>query len=158
MRKHFLRVVVAALPVLLGIVIGFAWSQATLEPSARAAAAACKPSEAKVQRFGSVIGLKPEMKDEYIRLHANAWPNVLEQIRKSNIKNYSIYMAELEGKLYLFSYFEYVGSDFEGDMAKMAEDAETRRWWKVTDPCQTRLAGTPDGQQWLSIREVFHTD
>jgi L-rhamnose mutarotase len=119
MKKHFLRVVVAALPVLLGILIGFGWSQATLEPSARAEGAACKPSEGKVQRFGSVIGLKPEKKDEYIRLHANTWPKVLKQIRKSNIRNYSIYMAELEGKLYLFSYFEYVGSDFQGDMAKM---------------------------------------
>lgn len=158
MRKHFLRVVVAALPVLLGILIGFAWSRATLEPSVRAAETACKPSEGKVQRFGSVIGLKPEKKDEYIRLHADTWPGVLEQIRKSNIRNYSIYMAELEGKLYLFSYFQYVGSDFQGDMAKMGEDPETRRWWKVTDPCQNRLPGTPDGQQWLSIREVFHTD
>ena len=85
-------------------------------------------------------------------------PGVLKQIRESNIRNYSIYRAELGGKLYLFSYFEYVGTDFEGDMKKMGEDAETRRWWKETDPCQRRIPGTPEGQHWMELPEVFHTD
>ena len=112
----------------------------------------------QVQRFGSVIGLKPEKKDYYIKLHAETWPTVLKRIRESNIRNYSIYMAELEGKLYLFSYFEYIGDDFDADMAKIGEDPETQRWWKETDPCQTRLPDTPEGEQWLGIPEVFHTD
>ena len=67
-------------------------------------------------------------------------------------------MVKLEDKLYLFAYFEYVGEDLEADMAKMADDPETQRWWKETDPCQKRLPGTPEGQQWLKISEVFHTD
>ncbi|NMC21333.1 MAG: L-rhamnose mutarotase [Thermogutta sp.] len=112
----------------------------------------------KVTRIGQVIGLRPDKKDYYIELHANTWPTVLKRIRESNIRNYSIYLAELEGKLYLFSYFEYVGDDFEGDMAKMAADPETQRWWKETDPCQIRLPGTPEGQWWMPIPEVFHTD
>ncbi len=159
MRRHFRRLAAAALPLALGVVLGFAWSQATEMQSARAQSREtpkAKPGE--VRRFGSVIGLRPEKKEYYLKLHANAWPGVLAQIRRSNIRNYSIYMAELEGKLYLFSYFEYVGDDFEADMAKMAEDPETRRWWKETDPCQFRLPGTPEGEQWLSIPEVFHTD
>jgi len=77
---------------------------------------------------------------------------------KSNIRNYSIYMTELEGKLYLFSYFEYIGDDWDADMKAIADDPETQRWWKETDPCQSRLPGTPEGQQWLKIPEVFHTD
>ncbi len=115
-------------------------------------------SKPKVQRFGAVIGLRPEKKDYYIQLHANTWPGVLEQIRRSNIRNYSIFLAELEGKLYLFAYYEYVGEDFEADMAKMAADPETQRWWKETDPCQIRLPGTPEGKWWMPIPEVFHTD
>ncbi len=112
----------------------------------------------KVMRVGQVIGLRPEKKDYYIQLHANTWPGVLKRIRDSNIRNYSIYLAELEGKLYLFSYFEYVGDDFEADMAKIAADPETQRWWKETDPCQIRLPGTPEGKWWKPIPEVFHTD
>lgn len=159
MRTHSTRVLAMTLPLVLGIAIGFAWGQASKQRSARAEGPACTPAKrGKVQRFGSVIGLRPEKKDYYVKLHANTWPGVLEQIRKSNIRNYSIYMAELEGKLHLFSYFEYVGTDFQADMEKMADDPETQRWWKETDPCQTRLTGTPDGEQWLSIPEVFHTD
>ena len=176
MKKHFARVCLATAPLLLGILIGFAFSEAAKHQAANADDTDCKPAACEiactaagetdcktaecrqVQRFGAVIGLKPEKKDYYVELHAKTRPSVLKQIRKSNIRNYSIYMMELQGKLYLFAYYEYVGDDFKADMAKMGEDAETRRWWKETDPCQARLPGTPDGEQWLQLPEVFHTD
>lgn len=159
MKTHFKRPIVMAFPVVVGILIGFACSEAVKDRPARAQATDRKPGAAKIERrFGSVIGLRPEKKDEYIKLHAETWPSVLEQIFRSNIRNYSIYLAELEGKLYLFSYFEYVGDDFEADMKKMADDPETQAWWKVTDPCQIRLAGTPEGDWWKKIPEVFHVD
>jgi hypothetical protein len=49
-------------------------------------------------------------------------------IAACNIRNYSIYLHRLpDGNHYLFSYFEYVGSDFAGDMAKMAADVPPSR-------------------------------
>ena len=164
MRAPAKRVVQIGLLLLIGIAIGLAWSEAVERPAARAQEAACQAEKCdaekggKVQRFGSVIGLKAEKKDYYVKLHAETWPSVLEQIRRSNIRNYSIYMTELEGKLYLFAYFEYAGDDFEADMKEMAKDPETQRWWKETDPCQFRIPGTPDGEQWKRMPEVFHTD
>ena len=80
-----------------------------------------------MKRYASVIGLKPEHRAEYERLHADVWPDVLKQIYVSNIRNYSIYRY---GEI-LFSYFEYIGDDFEGDMARMAEDPTTQRWWDL---------------------------
>ena len=41
-------------------------------------------------RYASVIGVRPEKLEEYKRLHANAWPEVLDMIKKCNIQNYSI--------------------------------------------------------------------
>ena len=77
-----------------------------------------------MQRYGMVIGLEPDKIEEYRRLHAAAWPGVLKMIRACNIRNYSIYLRRLEdGRPYLFSYFEYIGSDFDADMARMAVDA-----------------------------------
>ena len=112
----------------------------------------------KVERYGMVIGLKPEKIAEYKKLHANAWPPVLEQIKKSNIRNYSIYLKEIEpGKWYLFSYFEYVGNDFDADMKAMAKDATTQKWWKETDPCQTPIKTHKKGEKWSSMEEVFYT-
>ena len=109
-----------------------------------------------IQRFGSVIGLVPEKEQYYRELHAKVWPEIVGQLKNSNIQNYSIFISELEGKKYLFSYFEYVGDDFKGDMAKISEHPKTKEWWKETDPCQKRLPGTPKGDQWKGLEMVFH--
>ena len=105
-----------------------------------------------MKRYGSVIRVKPEMLEEYKRLHANPWPEVLQMIEACNIRNYSIYLKDG----FLFSYFEYIGEDFAADMAKMAADPVTQEWWKHTDPCQEPLATRQEGEWWASMEEVFH--
>ena len=116
-------------------------------------------SQTKVKRYGWVIGLKPEMMAEYKALHADCWPGVLKMIKKCNIRNYSIYLGELEkGKYYLFSYLEYVGDDFDADMKIMAADETTKKWWKRTDPCQVPVPMRKEGEHWMDMEEVFHTD
>ena len=112
-----------------------------------------------VQRYGSVIGLRVEKLDEYKKLHAAVWPEVVMMIQECNIRNYSIYLKRLDdGNYYLFSYFEYTGSDFKTDMAKMAADTITQKWWKVTDPCQKPLTDRKSNEWWASMEEVFHQD
>ncbi len=113
---------------------------------------------AKVERYGSMIGLNPEKVAEYRQLHAAVWPEVVAQIRKSNIRNYSIYLAEINGQPYLFSYFEYTGKDYAADMAAMARDPKTQEWWSHCKPCQVPLANRKEGEWWMSIPEVFHND
>ena len=121
-------------------------------------AAFSKPDQ-QIKRYGSVIGLKPEMIEKYKELHANTWPGVLKMIHECNIRNYSIYLKEIEpGKYYLFSYFEYIGKDFDADMAKMAVDPTTQKWWKETDPCQIPISTRGEKEFWASMEEVFHTD
>ncbi len=80
---------------------------------------------------------------------------MLKQIHDSNIRNYSIYLKEPENLL--FSYFEYHGTDFEADMAKMAADPTTQEWWKVCTPLQAGLETRKPGEWWASMEEVFHT-
>lgn len=107
-----------------------------------------------MKRVASVIGLPPEHRDEYERYHAEVWPTVLAQIARSNITNYSIFR---HGDL-LFSYYEYVGDDYEADMAAMAEDPETQRWWALQEPLQQPLPDRPEGAWWTPVPEVFHFD
>lgn len=110
-------------------------------------------------RVGSAVGVNRETLDQYVILHKHVWPEVLDRIQKSGIRNYSIYLGELDdGELYLFSYFEYVGHDFEADMEAIAGDPVTREWWKLTDPLQRRIRGTKTGAQWKTLEELFHTD
>ena len=105
-----------------------------------------------MKRYGQVIAVKAEKLEEYKRLHANAWPGVLKMISDCNIQNYSIYYKDG----LLFSYYEYVGNDYEADMAKMAADEETQRWWAVCKPCQQPLDTRAEGEWWADMEEVFH--
>jgi L-rhamnose mutarotase len=107
-----------------------------------------------MKRYGSVIGVKRAAVEEYKKQHANVWPEVLETIRRCNIRNYSIYLRED----LLFGYFEYHGSDFEADMAKMAADPKTQEWWKLVGPMQAPFDSRAKGEWWASMEEVFHLD
>ena len=107
-----------------------------------------------MRRYGMAIQVRPEKLEEYKRLHAAVWPDVLTMIAACNIRNYSIY--EKDG--YLFSYFEYVGDDFEADMARMAADPTTQAWWDVCKPCQQPLPTRAAGEWWATMEEVFHCD
>jgi len=115
----------------------------------------CATPEPK--RYAWVTGLKTEKAAYYKQLHAHPWPTVNAKLKEIHIQNYSIYVREIEGKLYLFSYLEYTGNDFDADCKKMAADPETLRWWKETDPCQAPL---PDaalkGKIWSDTEEVYH--
>ena len=112
-----------------------------------------------MKRYGMIIGLRPEKLEEYRHLHAAAWPDVLQRIKQSNIQNYSIYLRRLQdGRHYLFSYFEYTGSDFEADMAAMAADPTTQRWWALCKPCQRPLEDRAPDEWWAGMEEVFHHD
>jgi L-rhamnose mutarotase len=111
----------------------------------------------KVERYGMVTGLKPEKVEAYKKLHAAAWPAVLKKITECNISNYSIYLKEVEGKPYLFSYWEYTGKDFDADMKIMAADTTTQRWWKETSPMQLPVTkGATEVSAWSRMEEVFH--
>jgi L-rhamnose mutarotase len=110
--------------------------------------------EGRVRRFGQRIHVRPERIEDYERLHAEPWPEVLAQIHRSNIRNYTIFRHGTE----LFAYFEYVGDDFAADMAAMAADETTQRWWAQTDPMQEALPDREPGTWWLTMTEIFHTD
>ena len=107
-----------------------------------------------MRRFGSVIRIVPGKRDEYLALHAAVWPAVEARLTASNVRNYTIF---IRGDM-LFGYYEYVGEDYAADMAAVAADPETQRWWSVTDPCQQRLSDAANGEQWSVLTEVWHLD
>ena len=107
-----------------------------------------------MRRCGQIIAVRPGRLAEYRKLHEAVWPAVLKTIRDCHIRNYSIFHRD--GML--FGYFEYVGTDFAADMARMAADPKTREWWALTDPCQLPVATAAKGEWWAPLEEVFHAD
>lgn len=109
-----------------------------------------------MQRMGHVIGIRAEHIAEYKRLHAAVWPEVLARLHASNITNYSIFLREPENLM--FSYWEYVGTDFAADDAAIAADPVTQRWWALCGPMQAPLDTRAEGEWWAATEEVFHLD
>jgi L-rhamnose mutarotase len=106
-----------------------------------------------MHRFGQIIKVKPDCIEDYERIHAKVWPEVLATIRSCNMRNYIIFRHGT----WLFAYFEYIGDDFAADMKKMAEDPKTQEWWTHTDPMQEPLEERAEGEWWTIMKEVFYT-
>lgn len=107
-----------------------------------------------MKRFGQIIGVNPEHFEAYKEYHAEVWPEVLQMITACNIRNYSIFHKEG----LLFAYFEYTGENFAADMAQMAADPVTQKWWAVMGPMQQPLDTRKEGEWWANMVEVFHLD
>lgn len=107
-----------------------------------------------MKRIGSIIGVKEDRLEDYKKCHAAVWPGVLKKITECNIRNYSIFYKD--GML--FSYYEYIGDDYKADMAKMAADPETQKWWEFVNPMQQPVETKGEDEWWAEMEEVFHHD
>lgn len=69
--------------------------------------------------------------------------------------SFSPFIRDLIANLLLGS-----GNDFDGDMAEVAKDPVTQKWWTVTDALQESLVpnatGSGKGAWWLDLEEVFY--
>ncbi|EEA26367.1 hypothetical protein TMatcc_005367 [Talaromyces marneffei ATCC 18224] len=114
------------------------------------------------RRVGQWIYLRPECIEEYKKCHAEVWPAVLEQIKDSDIKDYSIYLT-LSPRPTLFASFKYVGSAFDKDMERMAANPTVQEWWQMTDRMQESpvegAVGSASGPGWWGqTEEVFYME
>lgn len=104
------------------------------------------------QMFGQIGRLKPEKIDEYVKLHAAVWPDVLKMIKECNLENYSIF---IKGDL-VFAYFEYTGTDYAADMDKMAADVTTQKWWGFTRPCFDKFNADSQEAFYEDMQSIFY--
>lgn len=105
-----------------------------------------------MRRFGQMIRIKQENLEAYKTYHADPLPGVNEMIKECHLQNYSIFSR---GE-YLFTYFEYTGEDYEADMAKMAADPVTQRWWDLVKPLMSPLEDRSLGEFWSNMEEIYH--
>ena len=113
-------------------------------------------SRPPVKRVGMVIGVKPDRIAAYKAVHAASNPGVRDLLSKYHMRNFSIYLQQLEdGAYYLFAYYDYDGSDYNGDMAKLSAEKRNIEWLSVTDAMQIPLRGQ---KSWTQMEEVYHNE
>jgi len=104
-----------------------------------------------IQRYGMAVRLKDEKREYYIENHANVWPEVLEELKKINVQNYSIFLKED----FMFGYLEYIGNDFNGDMGKMQQIPIVDKWTKLMINCFNPFPNNDDNESWVMMDQIF---
>lgn len=86
-------------------------------------------------------------------------PSILEG-RRITIRaflNFSIHEVGIHGETYLITCLEYTSYNFGDDMKKTADDPETQRCWKQTDPCLNPLPQAARASRiWADTQEVLY--
>ena len=104
-----------------------------------------------IRRIGMVIGLKQECLADYRMLHDGS--GVRDLLRAHNILNFNIFLQKMpDGMVYEFAYYEYHGTDYDADLAKLAQEPRNIAWLKQTDATQMPLEGH---KSWAVMERIF---
>lgn len=103
-----------------------------------------------MRRFAIITRVKPGKLSQYTRLHDEIWETVVKAGHEAGLRNYSIF----EAGEYLFSYYEYVGDDYDADMLTKNALPVIQSWQRATGECLEDI----NGQKSVFLKEVFHND
>jgi L-rhamnose mutarotase len=104
-----------------------------------------------MQRVGFRLQIRTEMMDEYIRRHAQVWPDMLQALSETGWSNYSIFLDRADGTL--FGYFE--TPDLAAAKAGMAEREVNERWQADMAPFFIALEDKRPDEGFLMLEQVF---
>jgi L-rhamnose mutarotase len=106
------------------------------------------------RRFCFALDLKndPALIAEYIRHHEQVWPEVLQSLRDSGIREMEIYRVDTR----MFLIMD-VDETFSLEKKAAADRANPRvqAWEELMWRFQQALPGTPPGQKWRPMERVF---
>jgi L-rhamnose mutarotase len=107
-----------------------------------------------MQRVAFLLKVKQDRIAEYKKHHESVWPEMLEALRRTGWRNYSLFLRD-DGLL--FGYFETPDS-FQAALAGMAQEEVNARWQDFMAPYFEGLGGAHADQSMVELEEVFHLD
>ncbi|MCH4551639.1 L-rhamnose mutarotase [Aestuariibaculum lutulentum] len=108
----------------------------------------------KTKRYALACDLKdnPELIAEYIKLHKNVWPEILESIKAAGIEDMEIF--NIENRLFMIME---VNDDFSFD--KKAEmdinNPKVQEWENFMWKFQQELPMAKPGEKWMLLDSIF---
>ncbi len=104
-----------------------------------------------MERVCFLLKVKPDRLDEYKRRHQEVWPDMLQALRETGWRNYSLFLRE-DGLL--VGYLE--TPDFQAARDGMAARKVNERWQREMAPFFEALEGRRPDEGLLRLEEVFH--
>lgn len=102
------------------------------------------------QRVCFLMHTKPERVRDYLAVHAQVWPEMLQALREAGWGNYSLFLHEPDGLV--VGYLE--TEDFERAKADMARQEVNARWQETMAPFFTHPENPDESLDVLA--EYFH--
>ena len=106
-----------------------------------------------MERVCFVLRVRPDRLEEYKERHAAVWPEMLDALRETGWRNYSLFLRE-DGLL--VGYLE--TDDFAAAQAGMARLAVSARWEAEMKGFFVGLDGRGADEAKAPLVEVFHLD
>ena len=107
-----------------------------------------------MKRVGFILKVKADRLEEDKKHPQNVWPDMLEALRATGWRNYSLFMRD-DGLL--FGYFE-TPVDLKTAQDGMAQTEVNARWQAMMSPFFEIPPGAHPDQVLVELEEVFHTD
>ena len=80
------------------------------------------------KHFAWILEVRPGYEEEYKKRHKEIWPEMIQMLKESGVRNYSIFRHGLT----LFGYFE--TDDLENTVAKVNRSEINRKWGEHMAP------------------------
>jgi L-rhamnose mutarotase len=107
-----------------------------------------------MKRVGFLLKVKADKLEEYKQHHTAVWPEMLDALRRTGWRNYSLFMRE-DGLL--FGYFE-TPDTFQAALDGMAKEEINAKWQDFMAPYFENLSGAHADHSMVELEEVFHLD
>ena len=107
-----------------------------------------------VERYGMAVRLKQEKRDFYLENHRKVWPEVLTELKKIKVKNYSIFLKDD----FMFGYLEYEGNNFDRDMEEMQKIPIVNEWTVLMIDCFNPFPNNEQNNTWVMMDQIFYME
>jgi L-rhamnose mutarotase len=104
-------------------------------------------------RYCFNLQVRPDRMAEYVKRHREVWPEMLEALKHSGWRNYSLFLRE-DGLL--VGYVE--ADDLPSAQSAMAGTEVNARWQAEMAAYFTGIDGRPPDESFVLLTEVFHLE
>ncbi len=104
-----------------------------------------------MERVCFLLKVRPERLEEYKERHKTVWPEMLQALRETGWRNYSLFLRP-DGLL--VGYFE--TPSLKDALAGMAQRDVNARWQRDMAPFFENLGGRRPDEGFERLEEVFH--
>jgi L-rhamnose mutarotase len=104
-----------------------------------------------MEKIAFVMTLKPGLQKEYEKRHDEIWPELVEELKKAGVSDYSIFYEESSNKL-----FAVLKRDDNHSMDDLPVKPIVKKWWTyMADIMDTHEDNSPVT---TDLKRVFHLD